>query len=308
MRALRLPAAAPAAIAIVLALAAPVPGAAAPRAMAGSSASALPPDQLEAAPACDPRTATTVRGEELLQPGVLTPARPGRAAFDVGVVPTAGGAFLAPGATLSLANERGTVALRLRAGSCAAPGLTTGEHDVAGIGTWEVAAASDALEGTTGSGSFALTAGTERGAANAWSLELDGPLQAPQPSFAVSLVRSTWAHLGAGYAGRTATITVAVTNVGPGRAYDVRLAQVTPRSPNLAVVDHPPAAPVALRPGESFRRTVRVKVSKTADKGPLLFGQTLPLSFAVSAIDALDVPVPSVTDLDVTAPRFPPAL
>ncbi len=128
---------------------------------------------------------------------------------------------------VTLANQRGSVQIRLQRGTCGAPALDfDGTTAVlpSPQGGWD----STGLTGTgayrdiTGSGTFGFSAELNPGANNAWSLQLNGTLNVLQPGIQARIERTFWGNLGLDYVSRVVTVVYRIGNTGAGDSFDAR--------------------------------------------------------------------------------------
>jgi hypothetical protein len=210
-------------------------------------------------------------------------------------------------------NQRGSVQLRLKSGTCAAPSLAFDGTTVSGAGTWQIdpAAPTGAYRQATGSGTFTLSSGVAPGADNPWALNINGSISVLQPSLQVEVASTSWGNLGVDYVTRTVTVVYKITNTGPGDAFNAVLTATS--SPTNFVV---PLGPTPrnlgdLLAGESTTVSVRYQFALIA--GPcklVILGCQFDTKVSVSMPDALDKadnPPPSQTN-HVVAPTLPPPL
>jgi hypothetical protein len=127
---------------------------------------------------------------------------------------------------LTLSNQRGSVQVLLRKGTCAEPGLAFDGSTATlgtGQGTWSSSTGdligSGAYRQITGSGTFGLTSELNPGADNAWSVTLDGNIQVLQPDLTVKVEKTYWGNLGLDYLSRIVTVVYRIGNTGPGDSF-----------------------------------------------------------------------------------------
>jgi hypothetical protein len=219
--------------------------------------------------------------------------------------------------TVGLANDRGTLRLRMASGGgCGDEGSTVDFDGVtastAGTGnTWEVDAGTGAYEGAAGDGTFGLTASVAPGADNPFHLTLDGDISVLQPTLDVEVVSTFWGNLGLDYVSRKVSVTYRITNTGPGFAYDATLANTVPETPGVTAIGPVPQPLGDLMPDESELVTVRYFVHPSLSPPPctlLLLGCQFQARVDVNWLDALDVLRTPNESLGVKAPLLPPPL
>jgi hypothetical protein len=255
--------------------------------------------------------------------------------------PTANSAFLLPDAShVGLANQRGTVKLRLAAGGCGGrtdlpPALdfdgTTAsvDHDEEPA-TWEIVSSTGSYRAAQGGGVFDLTANVSPGADNPWSLFLDGNIRVLQPRLRVTVSRTYWGQDGVDYAKRELAVVYDVVNVGSGDAYGVLLNKATSPTPGATLLgiitssgDHllttgnHALGPYPRKLGDLLsgeRTTVTVKwqlpmPSGNPPCGAVILDCEIDTTLGFVVPDALDVAPPdaSVT-VRARAPHLPPPL
>lgn len=207
-----------------------------------------------------------------------------------------------------LANDRGTVKVRLQSGTCESPTLQFDGSSGAGAGTWAVAGGQGAYRDVAGSGSFTVAADVNPGADNPFALDLQGTLDVLQPSLDVQVVGAFWGSLGLDYLTRRVTVLYQVTNSGPGDAFDARLASTVPTAPGVAVLGSQSSQLGDLEAGDSEVRAVRFQLGLLQPCQLIILSCTFDATTTVSWSDALDVvSTPSATT-QATAPDLPPPL
>jgi hypothetical protein len=253
--------------------------------------------------------------------GRLAPSLPSelRLHVDVHADPTArtprrtyAGGFLAGGSNQAvLANARGSVRIDLRkgAGDCTQPTAVGFDGTTATVtgGSWTVVDGSGAYEGATGTGSFNLQAAVAPGADNPFSVQLNGTVDALDPTITVAHIGSYWANLGVDYLNRVVTSVYRFTNTGPGDAFAVKITKVEDTtvgaSPGLGAADLGDLAA-----GESIEITVRHRLALLGPCQLILLNCRVATNFTVIAPDALDVGTPTVLPALAIAPNLPPPL
>jgi hypothetical protein len=146
----------------------------------------------------------------------------------------------------TFSNQRGTVQLELSSGTCAAPTLPFDGTNVSGTGTWVIDPTSSGNTGSyrqaSGSGTFTLSARVGPGAANPWSLVLNGNVAVLEPSLSISVVNTYWGNLGLDYAQRNVSVTYQVTNAGPGDSFGDTLTATSSSTPGVTPLGPTPQA------------------------------------------------------------------
>lgn len=241
--------------------------------------------------ACNPADAIAFVGSDELGPANGLTSLPTELAVSLGILAngTGGGSLVA--SSMRFTNARGTLPARLESGSCDAPGLSLGPGAASGAGVWAVDgdAATGAFRQATGTGTFTLSATTQSGGANAWSLSVSGGVSVLQPSLSASLLSSSWAHQPGDPPGRIATVVYRLTNTGPGDGFAG--AFDAPGSPTgFGLLSVTPASFGALPAGGVADVTVRWSVPTGAVRE---FDTAVHLRYT----DALDQP--SATDQSV---------
>jgi hypothetical protein len=212
----------------------------------------------------------------------------------------------------TFSNQRGTLQLQLSSGSCKTPTLpfdgTTAT--ATGTGTWAIDPTSSGNTGSyrqaSGTGTFTLSAGVGPGAANPWSLALNGSVSVLEPSLAVSVVSTFWGNLGLDYAARIVSVTYQVTNTGPGDAFGVSLTSAV--SPTAGVI---PFGPIPqslgdIASGASTDVTVSYQLGLLQPCTLVILGCSFATTLGANMPDALDVPATYKASASVTAPNLPP--
>lgn len=233
---------------------------------------------------------------------------------------------------VTLANQRGSLQVALRAGTCAAPALAFDGTTASGSGTWAAgdAVGSGAYRQATGNGTFSFTAEANPGADNAWALKLDGPLSVLQPGLTVKVERTFWGNLGLDYVTRVVTVVYRIANTGPGDSFGSRFKSAA--SPNAGVracgepqgllsscpAGAPPEQPLGdllSCPDDSLPSTcdtelvsVRYRVELLGPCALILLGCQFDANVRVDVPDALDVPAIKTATVRVRAPNLPPPL
>lgn len=227
----------------------------------------------------------------------------------------------------TLANDRGTLRLVLRAGDgCPAEASNPADaplafdgSKVSGTGSWTVAGATGSYRGAVGSGTFALTStGVEPGADNHFGVKLDGTLDVRQPNLRIAQVDSYWGFLGADYLLRQVTVVYRVTNLADedpatleGDAFDVRLQSVATGADSGVTVLGPTVQRLGdLAPGQSEDIRVRYELGIEPDKpcDLVILGCEFKPDLRLTRLDALDVGAEHQQTVPSAAPLFPPPL
>lgn len=209
----------------------------------------------------------------------------------------------------SLLNDRGSVKLRLRSGSCAAPSLTFDGSVAAGVGTWAVDSGSGAYRAIAGTGTFAVSAFVTPGADNPLTLDLSGSLTVPSPALGVTVVGSYWGGLGTDYVSRRVSVVYRITNTGPGDSFGARITALTNPTAGVTPFASPPITLGDLAAGESTDIVVRHQLALLAPCSLVILGCNFQTRFTVSMPDALDNPgTPSTVTVSAKAPTLPPPL
>ena len=212
---------------------------------------------------------------------------------------------------VSFMNQRGSVRLRLRSGTCTNPSLAFNGSNASGGGTWTVDAGTGAYRDVTPSGgTFAINnAEVNPGADNILSRNLAGALTVPDPSLKLEVLGTYWGGLGTDYLTRRATVIFKITNTGPGDAFAATFqssssptAGVTPMGPSpLSLGDLPSGA----------SQVVLVRYQLGLLSGPcklILLGCSFGASATVNFPDAFDAPHVLTATVPTKAPNLPPPL
>ncbi len=202
--------------------------------------------------------------------------------------------LLGTDSVVTLTNERGSVMLRLSAGTCAAPTLAFNGFTVSGTGTWTVDQNGTTGSyhptppaGTTGSGTFTLTAGVRPNVDNPWTLQLNGGVSVPQPGLQVVATKAAWANLG-DYLNRIVTVSYQVTNTGPGDSFAPVLTGAAALTPGVTVIGPVPQSLPDLPHGQSVLAKVRYKLALPAPCALLILSCAFDTRVSVSMPDVLD--------------------
>lgn len=209
----------------------------------------------------------------------------------------------------SLLNDRGSVKVRLRSGSCDDPTLAFDGSVASGAGTWEVDTGTGAYRDLTGAGTFQLTAEVNPGADNTLALQLDGSFELPSPTLDVSTVTTYWGGLGTDYLSRRVSVVYRITNTGPGDAFGAVITAVTNPTDGVSPLAGVPIPLGDLPAGESVDLTIRHQFSLLS--GPcqlVILNCTFQTSFTADLPDALDVSHVQTATTSATAPALPPPL
>jgi hypothetical protein len=236
------------------------------------------------------------------------------------VGPVQGGAFLlGTQSHVTLTNYRGAVQLLLKGGQCGSPTspLTfspDGHQITAGPFTGTFAVNTDpsttngSYRGSTGSGTYTLTAGIAPGADNAWSLALNGAISILEPTLAVTVDHTFWGNLGLDYATRIVSVTYKVVNNGPGDAYGASLVSTSSPTNDVQALGPQPQPLGDLLNGQSTFVTVRYHLGLLSPCQAVILNCTFSTVVNLSSPDALDVPAAPSATLSATAPSVPPPL
>lgn len=237
---------------------------------------------------------------------------------------------------VTLSNQRGSVQILLRKGTCAEPGLAFDGNTATlgtGQGTWSDSAGdvigSGAFRQVTGSGTFGLTAELNPGADNAWSVTLDGNIQVLQPDLTVKVERTYWGNLGLDYLSRIVTVVYRIGNTGPGDSFGSRFNGVSGSSgvkPCGDIVGVLQQCPDGGAPAQSLGDllscgstalpstcdteviTVRYHLALLGPCALVLLGCTFQSTIQTSMPDALDAASTKSKTVTVKAPDLPPPL
>jgi hypothetical protein len=231
---------------------------------------------------------------------------------------------------VTLANQRGTVRMRLRsiadaegAGCDTARTLGFDGLQATGAGLrWEIADATGAYREAQGSGTATLAASVAPGADNAATVGLTGSIAVLQPSLKLEVVDTYWAFLGAHYLLRYVTVIYRVTNTGAGDAFGVRLTKASSPTQGVKLIGPLPfnTSTQSLGPvpqhladipaGES--EIVRLRWALPAPSGNppcklVILDCKFDTTLTFQMPDALDVPgADKVATVEAKAPSFPP--
>jgi hypothetical protein len=142
---------------------------------------------------------------------------------------------------VTLANQRGSVQIVLRRGSCQAPGVDFDGTTATGSGAWDASGltGTGAYRDITGSGTFGFNAELNPGADNAWSLQLGGSLSVLQPGLTVKVEKTFWSNLGLDYLARVVTVVYRLANTGAGDSFGARFTGATGASGARACAEPP---------------------------------------------------------------------
>ncbi|MDT4918192.1 MAG: hypothetical protein QOH89_2892 [Pseudonocardiales bacterium] len=235
------------------------------------------------------------------------------------VSPAANQAFLqGTESHVTISNQRGSVQLRLQAGTCTAPTLAYDGTTASGTGTWTIDPNSTTgsyhplpANPSTGSGTFTLSLGVAPGADNPWTLSLAGNISVPQPSLKVEVAGTFWGNLGVDYATRRVTVTYRITNMGPGDTFNPVLTKAAPATSGVTTMaGQIPQALPDLAHGESTLVNVRYQLGLFQPCSKVILGCNFKSTIAVSMPDVLDKatsPPPQVL-LASKAPTLPPPI
>jgi hypothetical protein len=224
---------------------------------------------------------------------------------------TGAGAFLqGEESHASLLNQRGTVKLRLRSGTCDDPTLAFDGRNAAGAGTWTVDRGVGAYRDATGSGTFTVEqAEVGPGADNAISLLLNGEIDVLQPALQVDVVDAYWGLLGADYLLRRVTVVYRITNTGPGDSFASKLTGASSPNAGVGVRDgYVPKYLGDLGQAESELVKVKYQLGLVEPCALVVLGCEFDVNVRVLLPDALDRPDTQSQTVRVRAPDFPPPL
>jgi hypothetical protein len=236
------------------------------------------------------------------------------------VGPVQGGAFLlGTQSHVTLSNYRGAVQLLLQGGQCASPTspltFSADGHQVnAGPFTGSFAVNADpsttngSYTGTTGSGTYTLSAGIAPGADNPWSLALNGTISIREPALQATVASVFWGNLGLDYVTRTVSVTYQVTNSGTGDAFGASLVSTSSPTNGVTPLGPQPQALGDLPAGQSAQVTVRYQFGLLAPCALVILNCKFSSVVTVSLPDALDVAATRNATLPVSAPALPPPL
>ncbi|MGH9137351.1 MAG: hypothetical protein ACRD0G_09940 [Acidimicrobiales bacterium] len=210
----------------------------------------------------------------------------------------------------SLLNDRGSVKIRLRSGSCDEPTLAFDGSQASGTGTWEVESGTGAYRDVTGSGQLSVEAEVNPGADNALALNLQGAIDLPIPNLDVSVVTTYWGGLGTDYLSRRVSVVYRFTNTGPGDAFGVVVDEIeNPPSSGVSPLASGPIALGDLPAGASTDRTIRHQLGLLGGTCTLIIlGCDFTTEFTVNLPDALDNPHIQTDEVEAEAPLLPPPL
>ncbi len=238
---------------------------------------------------------------------------------------------------VTLSNQRGSVQILLRRGTCQEPGVSF-DGVTAGVafpaGSWSSGAGdvvgTGAYRQATGSGTFGFSADMNPGADNAWALRLSGALEVLQPELRVKVERTFWGNLGLDYVARVVSVVYRVGNVGTGDAFNVRLKHAgsptsgvtgcgEPAKPLQACPPGPPpqqvlgdlqACPDANLPAtcDTELVTVRYKLGLVQPCALVVLNCAFKTTLTVEMPDSLDVSTDKSATVDAKAPALPPPL
>jgi hypothetical protein len=231
--------------------------------------------------------------------------------------------------TVTFANQRGTVGMRLRsvpaatgAGCDTAHGLTFDGLSASGPFDWKITEATGSYREAAGSGTGTVTAAVAPGADNPFQLGLTGDIAVLQPNLKLEFVDSYWAFLGAHYAIRRVTTIYRVTNTGPGDAFGVRLTGASSATQGVKLVGPIPFDPsikskgpvpqflADLPSGQSEIVRLRWDLPIPSGNPPcnlVILGCKFDTRLTFEMPDALDVvQAPLTSTITVKAPDFPP--
>ncbi|CAN5742013.1 hypothetical protein BH20ACT2_BH20ACT2_10740 [soil metagenome] len=226
-------------------------------------------------------------------------------------LPVAGaGAFLQGDESFAvLANDRGTVKLRLRSGDCDDHTLGFDGITAAGAGAWLVDAGQGAYRDVSGSGSFTFTADVAPGADNPFDVALTGSLAVLQPTFDIEVVDTFWGGLGTDYVTRRPTVVFKITNTGPGDAFGAKVAQISSSTPGVAAINTQAGLALGdLAAGDSEFVATRFQLGLLQPCQLVVLGCVFSTTTRISWADALDVVTTPQLSRPATAPNLPPPL
>ena len=215
---------------------------------------------------------------------------------------------------VTMSNQRGSVQLRLKAGTCAAPTLAFDGTTASGTGTWAIdpTSTTGSYAGSSGTGAFTLSLSVAPGADNPWSLSITGNITVLQPHLKVEVVGTSWGNLGIDYATRRPTVTYRITNTGPGDTFNPVLKTATSTSIYVKTLGPVPQNLPDLASGQSTQVSVRYQLSllKQPPCNLIFLGCQFDVKVVVSMPDPLDkadATPPSAT-VHVRTPDLPPPL
>jgi hypothetical protein len=212
----------------------------------------------------------------------------------------------------TFSNQRGAVQLELSSGTCAKPTLPFDGTNLSGTGTWVIDPASNGNTGSyrqaSGSGTFTLSARVGPGAANPWSLVLNGNVSVLEPTLSIKVITTYWGNLGLDYAQRNVSVTYQITNAGPGDAFGATLLSTSSPTSGVTPLGPTPQGLGDLASGASTTVTVRYNLGLLAPCGLIILNCHFTSTLSASLPDALDVPSTQSASAAVTAPTLPPPL
>lgn len=214
-------------------------------------------------------------------------------------------AWLSPeGSSVTLANDRGTVALGLVAGSCESPVLSFDDTFALGAGTWAVSEGTGSYREATGSGSFTGLFSVGPGSDNPFTFGVNGQVDVLQPSLSVDVANASW-MADTDPTSRVAAVTYRVTNEGPGDAFGVSLTGAGTSTGGVTGLGPTPQVIGAIPAGEH----ALVGVTYRFERGPCQLrdrGCALDADLALDLADALDVSLaPHGQTVRVVVPTAP---
>ncbi len=233
--------------------------------------------------------------------------------FPGSLSPTPGGGpprafLLGDDSHASLANPRGTMKIRLRSGTCAAPSLDFDGITSAGAGTWEVSDGQGSYREASGSGAFTMRADVAPGADNPFTLQLDGQVNVLQPALKVEVLKAYWGSLGTDYLSRRVTVAYRVTNEGPGDAFGAKVLKVTSSTPGVVPLGGTNLPLGDLEAGDTEVVAVRFQLGLLGPCQLVILGCTFATTTHVDWFDALDVISQPSATTTAKAPTLPPPL
>lgn len=235
---------------------------------------------------------------------------------------------------VTLTNQRGSVQITLRRGSCTAPGVSfdgTTATLASPQGVWDATGLSGtgAYRNVTGSGTFGFSAELNPGADNAWSLQLGGALTVLAPGMALKVERTFWGNLGLDYVSRVVTVVFRVGNTGAGDSFAARTTAVSAASgvrpcaePPGALNTCPNGSPPQQRLGDlascadatlpascdTELITVRYFLPLLGPCALIILGCQFNTTISADLPDALDTSATQQRTVLVRAPDLPPPL
>lgn len=210
----------------------------------------------------------------------------------------------------SLANDRGTLKVRLSSGNCDVPTLGFNGITAQGGGTWQVDSGQGAYGQATGSGTFTVQADVAPGADNPFNLQLNGSIRVLQPTLKVDVVKTFWGSLGTDYLSRRVSVTYRITNTGGGEAYNARVVTILPNTAGVTVANGGANVRLGdLSPNDSEFVTVRYQLGLLQPCQLIILNCKFASTTKVEWSDALDVvSTPTAVNGGITAPNLPPPL